>query len=48
MGRTVTVLNIIPLLVLPLILYNFVVLTGLAGAEPDAAGRFVRRHDTGI
>lgn len=36
MGRTVTVLNIIPLLVLPLILYNFVVLTGLAGAEPDA------------
>lgn len=35
MGRTVTVLNIIPLLVLPLILYNFVVLTGLAGTEPD-------------
>ena len=35
MGRTVTVLNIIPLLVLPLILYNFVVLTGIAGDRPD-------------
>jgi len=35
MGRFITLLNIIPLLVLPLILYNFVVMTGLAGAEPD-------------
>lgn len=35
MGRFITVLNIIPLLVLPLILYNFVVMTGLAGPEPD-------------
>jgi hypothetical protein len=29
------VLNIIPLLVLPLMLYNAVVLTGLAGPQPD-------------
>lgn len=35
MGRFITLLNIIPLLVLPLILYNFVVMTGLAGPEPD-------------
>lgn len=30
MGRGLTALNIIPLLVFPLILYNFVVLTGIA------------------
>ena len=30
MGRSLTALNIIPLLVFPLILYNFVVLTGVA------------------
>lgn len=30
MGRSLTALNIIPLLVFPLILYNFVVLTGIA------------------
>jgi hypothetical protein len=35
MGRTITVLNIIPLLVFPLVLYNVVVLTGLAGPQPD-------------
>lgn len=35
MGRTITVLNIIPLLVFPLALYNVVVLTGLAGPQPD-------------
>jgi hypothetical protein len=35
MGRTITVLNIFPLLVFPLMLYNFVVLTGLAGNQPD-------------
>jgi hypothetical protein len=35
MGRTITVLNIIPLLVFPLALYNLVVLTGLAGPQPD-------------
>ena len=32
MGRSVTVLNIIPLLALPLVLYNLVVLTGIASA----------------
>ena len=36
MGRAITVLNIVPLLVFPLVLYNFVVLTGLAGSQPDA------------
>lgn len=35
MGRTITVLNIIPLLAFPLALYNVVVLTGLAGSQPD-------------
>ena len=35
MGRVITVLNVIPLLVLPLLLYNLVVMTGLAGPEPD-------------
>jgi len=35
MGRFITVLNVIPLLILPLLLYNFVVMTGLAGPEPD-------------
>ena len=35
MGRTITVLNIVPLLVFPLVLYNVVVLTGLAGPQPD-------------
>ncbi|MFN8948294.1 MAG: hypothetical protein ACK6DM_08150 [Alphaproteobacteria bacterium] len=35
MGRFITVLNVIPLLVLPLLLYNLVVMTGLAGPEPD-------------
>jgi hypothetical protein len=30
MGRSLSALNIIPLLVFPLILYNFVVLTGIA------------------
>jgi hypothetical protein len=35
MGRTITVLNIFPLLVFPLMLYNFVVLTGLVGNQPD-------------
>lgn len=30
MGRSISALNIIPLLVFPLILYNFVVLTGIA------------------
>jgi hypothetical protein len=36
MGNTVKILNIIPLLVLPLILYNVIVLTGLAGSPVDA------------
>jgi len=35
MGRFITLLNVIPLLILPLLLYNFVVMTGLAGREPD-------------
>jgi hypothetical protein len=33
MGRSLSALNIIPLLVFPLILYNFIVLTGIAPRE---------------
>jgi len=37
MARSLTALNIIPLLVFPLILYNFIVLTGIApAASADA------------
>ncbi len=36
MGRSYLALNIIPLLVFPLIIYNFVVLTGLAGGNVGA------------
>lgn len=36
MGNSFKILNIIPLLVLPLILYNAIVLTGIAGSPVDA------------
>lgn len=37
MGRSLSALNIIPLLVFPLILYNFVVLTGVATRGDEAS-----------
>jgi hypothetical protein len=36
MDRSITALNVIPLLVFPLILYNFVVLTGIATQGDEA------------